>query len=64
LLKWILTHARERRKKIQSFRAEIVVVTLCITHFCVEQLCILPTEFMYVFLVFLTVNSDYFPKQD
>jgi len=57
-------YARKRRKKIQSFRAELVVVTVGTTYFCVEQLCILPTEVIYVFLIFLTVNSDYFHKQD
>ena len=30
-------YARERSKEIQSFRAEIVVVAVCITYFCVEQ---------------------------
>ena len=57
-------YARERRKKIQTSGAEIVVVTLCITYVCAEQHCIFPTELIDVFLIFLTVNSDYFTKQD
>jgi len=40
-----------------------LVVTLCTTRFKVRQFYILPTQCMYVFLMDLSTNSDYFPAQ-
>jgi hypothetical protein len=33
---------------------------MCTTCFIIQKLCILPTQFVYVFHMILTANSDYF----
>jgi hypothetical protein len=39
------------------------VVTVCVTCFNIQKLCIFPTHYMYVFHVILRINSDCYPKQ-
>jgi hypothetical protein len=36
---------------------------MCITLFNIQQLLILPTEYIYEFRVILRMNSGYYPKQ-
>jgi hypothetical protein len=36
------------------------MVTICTTSFHILKPCILYTEYIYAFLVILTINSDYF----
>lgn len=38
------------------------IVNKCATRFIIKQLCLVPTQYLYLFSVILKTGSDYFPK--
>jgi hypothetical protein len=42
----------------------VTMYTMYTTCFNIQMVCILPTEFIYAFVMVFTINSDYVPKQN